>query len=63
MIYFYNKNEVYFAVQTEKKHIESDLKKLEWLFGDALFIEQEEINGKFILGVQSIEKLQELTGC
>ncbi|RLD65563.1 MAG: phosphoribosylformylglycinamidine synthase [Bacteroidetes bacterium] len=48
MIYFYHKNEVYFAVQTEKKGIESDLKKLEWLFGNALFIEQEEINGKFI---------------
>jgi phosphoribosylformylglycinamidine synthase len=48
MIYYFGKNTSIFAVQTAETLVESDISKLNWLFGDAEFLPVQTISKKYI---------------
>lgn len=48
ILFFGNPTHQIFAVESENKFAVEDLKKLQWLFGDAQFIDNEAISGAFI---------------
>ncbi len=48
MIYYFGKNTSVFAVQSAETLAESDISKLNWLFGDAQFLPEQTISKKYI---------------
>ena len=46
--FFESKNQSVFAVQTKKSFSENEIKKLEWLFGNATFISDPKVNRDLI---------------
>jgi len=48
MIFFFNKDNIYYAVASDKKLLKNDNEKLIWLFGNAELIEETTVKGNFI---------------
>jgi len=48
MITFFKGSEKYFTVETTTKLVETDIKKLVWLFGNAEFLDSDKVVGSFI---------------
>jgi phosphoribosylformylglycinamidine synthase len=48
MILFFKGSENYFTVETTIKLVETDIRKLIWLFGNAVFLDAETISGTFV---------------
>jgi len=48
MVYFFKKNSVVFALQTQGELIGEDFPKLKWLFGEADALEQESLEGFYV---------------
>ena len=46
--FFESKDQSVFAVQTKKSFSENEIKKLEWLFGNATFISDPKVNRDLI---------------